>query len=114
MGIEFIELKIHAQCLCMSLFDILPRKKKDTKYLQILEKLETMEPYAKYGLEVNVDFYAAVIYHLLGIPDDMFVSVFITSRIVGWAAQIKEQKSNNILIRPNFILLVLWIHPIFH
>ncbi len=76
-------------------------KSGDTRYFNILEAINIeMALHAKYGLNVNVDFYAAVIYHFLGIPQDMFIAVFIMSRMAGWTAQILEQESNNILIRP--------------
>ncbi len=75
--------------------------KNEFKWYQILEEINgVMSHYSKHGINVNVDFYAAIIYLLLGIPQDMFVSVFIMSRISGWIAQISEQKANNILIRP--------------
>jgi citrate synthase len=59
-----------------------------------------MRPQATHGLVVNVDLYASVIYHLLGIPDDLSVPVFVVGRIAGWVAQVLEQLSANILIRP--------------
>ena len=48
----------------------------------------------------NVDFYSAGVYHLLGIPTDLFTPVFAVSRIAGWTAHILEQYANNRLIRP--------------
>ena len=59
-----------------------------------------MAPYARHGVHVNVDFYAGVIYHLSGIPEDLFVPIFAIGRVPGWAAQSLEQLENNILIRP--------------
>lgn len=59
-----------------------------------------MAPYARHGVYVNVDFYAGVIYHLCGIPEDLFVPIFAIGRVPGWAAQSLEQLGNNILIRP--------------
>jgi citrate synthase len=52
------------------------------------------------GIHCNVDFYSASVYHLLGIPTDLFTSVFAASRTVGWTAHILEQYANNRLIRP--------------
>ena len=49
---------------------------------------------------MNVDFYAGSIYHLLGIPDDLFIPLFALGRIPGWTLQVVEQYQNNILIRP--------------
>ena len=71
------------------------------KWFQILTKVEeAMSPYRKRGVFVNVDFYAGSIYHLLGIPDDLFIPLFALGRIPGWTLQVVEQYQNNILIRP--------------
>jgi len=59
-----------------------------------------MEPYARHGVNVNVDFYSGVIYHLHGIPNDLFVPIFAVGRVPGWTVQVLEQQANNILIRP--------------
>lgn len=75
--------------------------KKGLHYYKILESLvETMAPYREKGMDVNVDFYASIVYHALGIPKDLFISLFASGRMVGWLAQMKEQYDNNILIRP--------------
>ncbi len=52
------------------------------------------------GLYPNVDFYSASAYHCIGIPTRMFTPLFAASRIVGWCAQVLEQKQDNRLIRP--------------
>jgi len=71
------------------------------KWHQILEALvEAMKPYARHGVNVNVDFYAGVVYYLYGIPEDMFVPIFAIGRVPGWTVQVLEQFENNILIRP--------------
>ena len=59
-----------------------------------------MQPYARFGVNVNVDFYAGVIYYLSGIPQDLFVPIFAAGRVPGWVAQCLEQQRGNILIRP--------------
>ncbi len=59
---------------------------------------ETVE--AKKGLYPNVDFYAAPVLYLLGIPLSLFVPVFAASRIPGWTAHVMEQQTNNRIIRP--------------
>jgi len=48
----------------------------------------------------NVEFYAAVVLHLAGIPQEMFTPAFTTSRVVGWGAHILEQAANNKIMRP--------------
>ncbi len=52
-------------------------------------------------LKPNVDFYAAIIYHCLGIPHDIFTPIFAVSRTAGWLAHIREQKAASYLIRPS-------------
>ena len=67
----------------------------------ILQALvEAMKPYARLGVNVNVDFYSGVIYHLHGIPEDLFVPIFAVGRVPGWSLQVLQQMENNILIRP--------------
>ncbi len=52
-------------------------------------------------LVTNVEFYAAVVLHLAGVPQSMFTPTFATSRMVGWAAHVLEQAANNKIIRPS-------------
>jgi citrate synthase len=59
-----------------------------------------MAPYARHGVNVNVDFYSGVVYHLLGIERDLFVPIFAVGRVPGWVVQVIEQMDKNILIRP--------------
>ena len=49
---------------------------------------------------MNVDFYSASTYYLLGIPIALFTPVFAVSRVSGWTAHVLEQYKNNRLIRP--------------
>ena len=73
----------------------------EPKWHEILQAVvEAMAPYARHGVNVNVDFYSGIIYYLNGIPADLFVSIFAVGRIPGWTVQVMEQMSNNILIRP--------------
>ena len=62
--------------------------------------VDAMKPYSRHGVNVNVDFYAGVVYYLHGIPEDMFVPIFAIGRVPGWTIQVIEQIENNILIRP--------------
>ena len=79
----------------------LSREMGEPHWWEILKAVEkAMHRYARLGVNVNVDFYAGVIYHLLGIPKDLFVPIFAIGRVPGWVAQILEQLERNILIRP--------------
>jgi len=49
----------------------------------------------------NVDFYGALLYDYLGIPQRLFTPLFVLSRISGWSAHIMEQRAHNRLIRPD-------------
>ena len=71
-------------------------------WFQILTYVEeeAMVPYRSRGIHVNVDFFAGCIYYLLGITDDLFISIFALGRIPGWTLQCVEQFDDNILIRP--------------
>ncbi len=51
-------------------------------------------------LFANADFFAASVYHFMGIPTYLFTPIFVCSRITGWGAHIKEQRADNKLIRP--------------
>ncbi|MFQ5994494.1 MAG: citrate/2-methylcitrate synthase [Acidiferrobacterales bacterium] len=79
----------------------LSREMGEPQWYEILQALvEAMKPYARLGVNVNVDFYAGVVYFLHGIPEDLFVPIFAIGRIPGWTVQVLEQLENNILIRP--------------
>ena len=49
----------------------------------------------------NADFFHASAYHFMGIPTKLFTPIFVISRLTGWAAHVKEQRSNNRIIRPS-------------
>lgn len=73
----------------------------EPKWYEILQAVvAAMQPYARHGVNVNVDFYSGVIYYLHGIPADLFVPIFAVGRVPGWTVQALEQFANNILIRP--------------
>jgi citrate synthase len=81
--------------------EALSRKLGQPQWYLILDALvEAMKPYARHGVNVNVDFYAGVVYYLNGIAEDLFVPIFAAGRVPGWAVQVLEQFENNILIRP--------------
>ncbi|APX15725.1 citrate (Si)-synthase [Phaeobacter inhibens] len=71
------------------------------EWYEILQAVvEAMQPYARHGLNVNVDFYSGVIYQLHGIAMDLYVPIFAIGRMPGWIIQCIEQQRGNILIRP--------------
>jgi citrate synthase len=72
----------------------------DDTYYRMSRRMEEVV-FAEKGLYPNVDFYAATVYHYLGIPTDLFTPVFSASRMAGWTAHILEQHADNRLIRPD-------------
>ncbi|HCV00996.1 MAG: citrate synthase [Dehalococcoidia bacterium] len=51
----------------------------------------------------NVDFFSASVYHMLGIPHDLYTPIFAVARIAGWSAHLLEQYADNRLVRPNAV-----------
>jgi citrate synthase len=79
----------------------LSKEKGQPLWYEILQALvEAMKPYSRLGVNVNVDFYAGVVYYLNGIPEDLFITIFAIGRVPGWTIQVIEQCEQNILIRP--------------
>ena len=79
----------------------LANKKGQPHWFEILSKVEeSMRPYAERGICVNVDFWSGSVYYLLGIPEDLFISIFAVARVPGYVVQVLEQQDKNILLRP--------------
>lgn len=71
----------------------------NTGWYDISERVRTIVQQNK-SLPVNVDFYSASLYYMMGIPTDLFTPLFAISRVAGWTAHVYEQYSDNRLIRP--------------
>ena len=79
-------------------------RKGNPAWISTLEAVvKAMEPYAKKGIGPNVDLWSAAIYRLLGIPEDMFSSVFAMGRLPGWVAHVVEQQAAGVLLRPRLL-----------
>ena len=70
-----------------------------TRLYPVSERIEAVMMREK-NLFPNVDFYAASVYHFMGIPTSMFTPLFAMSRITGWGAHIVEQLESGRIIRP--------------
>jgi citrate synthase len=71
----------------------------DLRWFEVSEAIERTVAEQK-GLHANVDFYAASVYHVLGIPTDLMTPIFAVARMAGWTAHVREQYADNKVIRP--------------
>ena len=71
----------------------------DTHLYDVSEAIETVM-WDEKKLFANADFFAASVYHFMGIPTYLFTPIFVCSRVTGWTAHIMEQRADNKLIRP--------------
>ena len=84
----------------------LARERKEPVWFEISERLKESVWNAK-KLYINVDFYSASLLYYLGIPVDLFTTIFACARMPCWSAHIVEQLGDNRLIRP----LALYVGP---
>jgi len=78
-------------------------RKGNLKFYNMLVKLEkVMEKQGLYkkGVYPNVDLYTGTTYNNIGIPVELFDTMFALGRISGWVAHVLEQLDDNKLIRP--------------
>ncbi len=54
-------------------------------------------------LYANVELYAALILHAVGVPSELFTPVFAVGRTAGWTAHMIEQLDGNRIIRPDSV-----------
>ncbi|MGO4351116.1 citrate synthase/methylcitrate synthase [Rhizobium sp. RAF36] len=66
--------------------------------LSILKRRKPDRP-----LDVNVEFYTALLLETLGFPREAFTGVFAIGRTVGWIAHAREQALQGRLIRPRSV-----------
>jgi len=71
----------------------------DSKLMQIASKIEEValndEYFIKRNLYPNIDFYSGIILTALQIPKQMFTSIFVIGRTVGWISQWIEFKKDS-------------------
>lgn len=73
--------------------------KGDYLLLEMCEAGEKLMEQEK-GLYPNLDYYAAPVYWMLGIPIPLYTPIFYSSRTAGLCAHVIEQHENNRLFRP--------------
>jgi citrate synthase len=82
--------------------EILKRRGGDDKLYRLCDALEK-EVWERKGISPNLDYYAAPVFHLLGIEIPLYTPIFAASRVFGWMAHYNEQVEENKLIRPDAI-----------
>jgi citrate synthase len=66
-----------------------------------LQKLRARHPAR--SLDINVEFYTALLLEALGIPRTCFTTIFAWGRSLGWIAHAKEQIATGRLVRPQSV-----------
>ncbi len=55
------------------------------------------------GVSPNVDFYSGFVYHMLGLPLELYTPIFAIARIAGWSAhRLEEIAHNGKIMRPAY------------
>lgn len=76
---------------------------KNEKLLEIAEEVEKViyEKLSHKKIYPNVDFYSGIIFYGIGIPTELFTTIFAIGRIAGWLAHWLEQLKSNKIYRPD-------------
>lgn len=72
---------------------------------EIIEKIspELLSSKRARAVSANVDFYSGFIYHMLGLPVELYTPIFAISRIAGWSAhRIEDIINTGKIIRPAY------------
>jgi citrate synthase len=85
----------------------LAAKKRQSNLFETAVAIEMSARKHLVGLPIfpNVDSYSGIVFHVLGIPTDLFTPIFAMSRIAGWTAHAIEYLQSNRLIRPKALYI---------
>ena len=64
-----------------------------------LDLLAELRPNKAMG--TNVEFYAGVLMHVVGVPRSLFSATFGVARSIGWSAHVLEQTRDRKIVRPS-------------
>ncbi len=110
MGHAVYSLSDPRATILRSFVDDLAHEKGAEKEYALYAKIERIAPEVirekrriYKGVSANVDFYSGFVYHLLGLPRELYTPVFAIARIAGWSAHRLEELANNgKIIRPAY------------
>ena len=85
-------------------------REEELKLYELVEKLAPQiisgERTMYKGVSANVDFYSGFVYRMLGLPEELYPTIFAMARIVGWSAHRMEELANNgKIIRPAYMAI---------
>ncbi len=91
-----------AQLLKETLHELIAAKGTGSELAAMCQRGEDVMRTEK-GLYPNLDYYAAPVYYLLGIPIELYTPIFFAARSAGLLAHIIEQHRENRLYRPRVL-----------
>lgn len=86
----------------------LAEEKNQFEELALYELIEKISPELLAGkrsraISANVDFYSGFIYHMLGLPIELYTPIFAIARIAGWSAhRVEDIINTGKIIRPAY------------
>ena len=71
---------------------------------RLAPKIIAEERHIYKGVSANIDFYSGLVYHMLGLPPELYTPIFACARITGWSAhRLEELINTDKIIRPAYV-----------